>query len=301
MKELLRNKRMLFSALWLVFTITFGGWWLFLGLKQARMVADLKKSIGGKVAEESFGELERFDRMMKWEGASFLVLLAIGGGTLLYLSYKDDQNTRLMNDFFSTVTHEMKTPLASLRLQVESLTEDLEAKKYQKVLRRLSHDLLRIESQMEKALYLANMARSKIVYLEKTALDDVLAVLEMDWPIIQYSKSGIYLKADRRGLESILRNLVENSANHGKADEVVVRVEAGDGLVTIVVQDNGCGFSGELKNLGKPFVRHSSSSGTGLGIYLVSNLLQRMDGKMELRPGSEGFGVAITLPEWSEA
>lgn len=296
-----QHKRIIFSGLWLVFTLAFGAWWFYLGLKQARMVAELKSSIGGKIAADSMVELTRFDRMLKWEGVSFLLLLGLGGATLLYLSWKDMQNTHLMNDFFSTVSHELKTPLASLRLQVESLVEDLHDSKHAKLLDRLSRDHLRLESQMEKALYLANITRSNLVYLEKISLDEIIDSLRQDWKEIQYNHTNLYLKADRKALEGIIKNLIENSINHGKANKVWIRAAKDLDFIQITVKDNGIGFDGVADKLGKPFIRHSITSGTGLGIYLVKNLLGRMNSSFAISSYKNGFEVILKIPSWSDS
>ncbi|MCC6274238.1 MAG: sensor histidine kinase, partial [Leptospiraceae bacterium] len=96
-------KRVLFSVSWLLLTISMGIWWLHLGLRQAGLIADLKKTIGGTVAVAGFDELHRQSRMLRLEGGFFILLLIAGGVTLLWLSYKDDERSKVLKDFFATV------------------------------------------------------------------------------------------------------------------------------------------------------------------------------------------------------
>ncbi|MCB1159690.1 MAG: sensor histidine kinase, partial [Leptospiraceae bacterium] len=117
--------RLIAASAWLLLTLSLGFWWMIIGLRQAKLVFALQEALGGNIAKESQQRLKRYSLMITTEGGFFLLLLGTGGITLIYLSYRDMQNTRVLKEFFSTVSHEMKTPLASIRLQVESLQEDL--------------------------------------------------------------------------------------------------------------------------------------------------------------------------------
>ncbi len=292
-------KRVLFSVSWLLLTISMGIWWLHLGLRQAGLIADLKKTIGGTVAVAGFDELHRQSRMLRLEGGFFILLLIAGGVTLLWLSYKDDERSKVLKDFFATVTHEMKTPIASLRLQAESLEEDVKSVKHRNLLKRLIHDTKRIESQIEKALYLASISRSESLYFEKVNLAKEIEGIEMDGLNVQSSvKKDVFVRCDRRALESIFRNLFENAHNHGSASIVEVTSNVHEGNALIVIEDNGKGFSGNYSRLGRAFARHGSSSGSGIGLYLVLNLVGSMHGKVFFKRGRKGFRVEIILPEW---
>jgi len=66
----------------------------------------------------------------------------------------------------------------------------------------------------------------------------------------------------------------------------------------VTVTDNGRGFPGDVGQLGKLFVRHARSSGSGVGLYIVRQLIKRMNGTIRFRSSeSEGFVAEFELPE----
>jgi signal transduction histidine kinase len=104
--------------------------------------------------------------------------------------------------------------------------------------------------------------------------------------------------ADARALESVLTNLVQNSVIHGHATEVDVTVRQANGRVSVTVIDNGRGFQGDQGQLGKLFVRHARSSGSGVGLYIVRRLAKAMNGGIKFRNGEAGgFAAELELPE----
>ncbi|TGL97861.1 sensor histidine kinase [Leptospira barantonii] len=300
MSSLWKNSRILFAIVWLLVTVSLGVWWFWLGLKLTNIVAGLSAKLDASSASESLLVLERQSRMIKMEGTFFLLMLFIGGVTLIWLSYRDIRRNKMIHDFFSTVTHEMKTPLASLRLQAESLQEELPNRNESKLIQRLLMDSVRIESQMNRAMYLASLTRSEILYIEKTNVPEIFLSIAEDFPELKIDLShlgNVSVRADRKALESIFRNLAENSIKHGKATvfEVISEKQKND-QVLISVKDNGSGFDGKHQALGVPFQRHGSTSGTGIGLYIIKELTKKMKGSMYVIPQATGFRVDLILP-----
>ncbi|MCG6195178.1 HAMP domain-containing histidine kinase [Leptospira sp. FAT2] len=300
MSSLWKNTRILFAIVWLLVTVSLGIWWFLLGLKLTNTVAGLSSKLNASAASENLLLLERQSRMIKMEGAFFLLMLFLGGATLIWFSYRETRRNKMIHDFFSTVTHEMKTPLASLRLQAESLQEELPNHHESKLLQRLLMDSVRIESQMNRAMYLASLTRSEILYIEKTNVREILLSIGEDFPELEIdlqSLENVFVFSDRKALESIFKNLAENSLKHGKATALTVSSERQrSGRVLISLVDNGSGFDGKYKGLGVPFYRHGSSSGTGIGLYIIKKLTNKMKGSMKIVPQKIGFRVDLVLP-----
>ncbi|MDV6236381.1 HAMP domain-containing sensor histidine kinase [Leptospira ellisii] len=300
MSSLWKNTRILFAVVWLLVTFSLGVWWFLLGLKLTSTVAGLSAKLESNDLSESRQTLERQSRMIKMEGHFFLAMLVLGGSTLIWLSYQESKRNKMIHDFFSTVTHEMKTPLASLRLQAESLQEERPDPRENKLIHRLLMDSVRIESQMNRAMYLASLTRSEILYIERTNLKNVLSSIVEDFPELEVDLSSIgnvSVLADRKALESVFKNLAENSLKHGNATRLEISSSRKNGLVSIAVSDNGSGFAGKRRNLGIPFYRHGSTSGTGIGLYIIKKLMKKMKGRMEIAPSASGFRVDLELPE----
>ncbi|MDZ4726515.1 MAG: HAMP domain-containing sensor histidine kinase [Leptospira sp.] len=284
--------RMIFAVSWLTLTLSLGIWWWVLGLRQARTIAEISTN------KESHKELERVNRMLKLEGTFFLFMLGVGGVTLASFSYRDYRRALLITDFFSTVTHEMKTPLASLQLQVEALLEDHPNSAITEKFKKLLKENKRIESRMDKAFYLASLMQGEKLYIEPFAPKELFDSLQIDYPNVQIAKNNFQgkVKGDKKALDSILKNLFENSILHGQATNIQVHFENEDDTIfSMIVSDNGKGFYGKRKELTKPFKRHTQTSGTGIGLYIAKKLMDKMNGKLTIPNVDKGFSVILSL------
>jgi signal transduction histidine kinase len=321
--------RISLSLFWLVLTVSLAIWWFTLGLRQAQTISDLSLALGEPYNTLSSNLMLKQTRMIWMEGTFFIILLSMGGAVLVWFSYLDLKRNQLIQDFFSTVTHEMKTPLAGLRLQVEGLMEDLsDNKEYSNLLNRALKESDRIESQMDKAFYLASLMRSEALFIEKVDLNNIKQFILNTFPSVEWIQEKTYIiQADRKAMESILQNLIENSYKHGFASKVRIEINNEKKCdyntdfknlflskivkfisiyyhhkpsLRIQVIDNGRGFQGFVSQIGKPFLRISSSSGTGIGLYIVTQLIQKMKGKIYFLSNATGFSAKIILPLFVE-
>jgi len=290
--------RTITAVAWLTISLSLGFWWTIMGLRQAKDLADLQVKFEGQLTKEIVNNLQRKDRMIKMEGGFFLLLLTVGGFMLIFMSIKDEKRNQMLKDFFATVSHEMKTPLASLRLQAESLIDYIKNKSQKKILTRLITDIQRLELQMEKALYLASISRSESLFItENTVQSILLPLLEYDQNIKFKGNHEIILICDKKATESMIKNLVENSFQHGKATLVEIDAKELDTWVCLEICDNGKGFSGEKAHIGELFYKHTALSGSGIGLYLVKTLMKKMNGKVEFCFPNSGFCVKLYFPK----
>ena len=155
-------------------------------------------------------------------------------------------------------------------------------------------DAVRLELQLENALILAQ-GDAKL-YAEKLSLRKVIQNLSIHWPNVKIeTKSDADLLADKRALECILRNLFQNAYVHGEAKNISVTVKD-DVKTEIRVSDDGRGFAGDPNALGSVFVRHSTTSGSGVGLYLSKILAKRMKGSLSFNKIPSGFEAVLILP-----
>src|SRR5207248_10508101 len=270
--------------LWVAFTVTLAAWWLIFGLRQLDLIN--QSNLEGAV------QLHRHYQMLLWEGGILIVSLIGGGLALFYYARREQKRHAQVEEFFAAFTHDAKTALASLRLQAESLREDFAGDKSNPLLERLLSDTLRLQLQLENSLFLVNLTRGKF-FLQPIRLSDRIDALGMNWPDVSISLTGdAEVMADARALESVLTNLVQNSFIHGHANQVNIDVRRRDGRVSVTVVDNGQGFKGDLSQLGKLFVRHARSSGSGVELYILRQLMRGMNGANMLRNGSDNDFVA---------
>lgn len=275
----LNRWRLVLAIIWLVITLSLSAWWMVLGLKQAELL-------------ESNQAAARQQRMLFWEGSFLLGFVLIGGGALAYFSFSDQKRYKEVRTFFSTFTHELKTSLTSLRLQAEILEE---AHSENENLRRLLKDVVRLELQLENALILAQEEKANLI-LEDISLQKMVQSLAVHWPQLHLKvEKEAKVRADHRALECILRNLFQNAAVHGKAKTVSVKSKVSESGVEVLIEDDGKGFTGDVSQLGEFFVRHTTRSGTGLGLYLSKKLAKRMGGELTFQKDPHGFRANLKL------
>jgi signal transduction histidine kinase len=272
-----------------IFTVSLAVWWLIHGLAQIERLGQLSPGISEQLVREQ--------RMVQWEGMTLIACLIGGGMALLYYNRREHGRNNQVKEFFATLTHELKTPLASLRVQVESLHEDLAGTDHAKLTTRLLSDAARLELQLENALYLASARDADQLHLENLNVGSVVLNMKEHWPEIESQvPANTFVLADSRALEGILKNLVQNARVHGHATKIFVGAAIADGIVTLSVRDNGHGFKGNPKKLGELFARHTTMSGSGVGIYLARQLTEKMKGRLDFIPDDpQGFTAVVAL------
>ncbi|MGE3386876.1 MAG: sensor histidine kinase [Bdellovibrionales bacterium] len=275
------------AVAWLLFTLTFALWWMYFGLKQLSQVAAL--------LPEQHESLDRHRRMMIWEGSAWMVLLMGGGATLIGYVAREARRSRELKEFFAAFSHDIKTSLASLRLQAESLQEDLAGQKLP-VLDRLVNDTVRLNLQLQNSLFLSSHEDMKL-FVENISLRKVIEGLKAQWPQLKVTISrDCNVRADQRALVSVLANLLQNAVVHGSATEFTFNAEqAAESFVNIDFHDNGRGFKGDEKRLAKLFYRHTAGSGSGVGLYISRELVKRMGGHLNFKTATSGFAGRLQL------
>lgn len=283
------------AASWLMFTVSLALWWMIFGFRQIDLLERLNHQLQGI---ELGQQLLRQQKMLLMEGSVLIVCLIFGGLALLYFIYKERASHRLLKEFFATFSHELKTSLASLRLQAESLQEDHHDQGIDSPLvTRLLSDTVRIQMQLENSMNYSALDTSP-AYSEEIYSDRLFASMAYLWPQLEIDcKQRFCLQGDIRSVESIFKNLLHNSVLHGRATQVKIEAQKhNQNLVQILVTDNGNGFSGEYRRLGRLFDRPTSKSGNGIGIYIARRMATLMGGDLKVPETSSGFCVAVFLP-----
>ncbi|MEO8382978.1 MAG: HAMP domain-containing sensor histidine kinase [Acidobacteriota bacterium] len=279
------------AVVWLIFTISLTGWWMIFGLRQADTLRQVDQKRSDKLA--------RVHHMLFWEGGALIASLIAGGSALLYGIHRERKRHSAVEEFFAAFTHELRTSLASLRLQVESLQEDLlEKGEHTPLLDRLLKDSVRLQLQLDNSLFYANRRKGKL-YIERLSLRRMVESIALEFSDLHVRIEGeATVLADARALESVLRNLFQNALVHGHATAIDIRISAPEGAnVAVVIEDDGKGPAVDPSELGRLFYRPTSASGTGVGLYISRQLVHRMNGLLALSRGSRGLVATLQLPE----
>ena len=265
------------AVVWLVLTVSLAGWWMNIGLSMRS---------------------ERLHRMFVWEGAAFIALLVAGGVAILVAIRREHRRRESLETFFLSFTHDLKTSLASVQLQAEQLLEEWPADISRTPLDRLLNDTLRLQIQLENSLFVAQPDGRLLT--ERVQASAAIARLAQDWPDLVVDVRGdACVIADARGFDAVLRNLFQNAVVHGEATHVNVHVEPqpSTNIVRLTVVDDGRGVPAEaLAALGLPFSRSGPTSGSGIGLFVSRQIIDRMNGAMRfVRSDSEHRGLTVVL------
>jgi signal transduction histidine kinase len=283
------------AGIWLAIILALGIWWASIVMRQAERIAQLSLATGHP-ATEAMAEVKLTQRMLFWESGTFLVLLLTLSAILLWFYWRDMLRARGTQAFFAALTHELRTPLTSVRLQTEAIAE---GEPSPELVERLLADTHRLESQIDKTLELARIEGGGSLAEQAIRLDPWLSRV-MGSILTNAGESARLdlslepglpaVRGDTSAVQMILRNLVENSVRHGDVESLRIELSArrGGGGVELRYRDDGRGFKGEPGKLGRMFQRGTSSSGTGVGLYLVRVLMERMGGSVEFAHADGG-------------
>ena len=268
----------LFLSLSLLYTsvlLLLGGWWLY-----------LLTQLGERLQKLDPGhDTHSIASMVKWEGGTFLILLGLLAGTLIYLFLKDQKKTKGLQAFYAGMTHELKTPLASVLLQAEVINQmalDSDNQRITELSERLMEDSQNLEGQMDKILQLSRIEGGGNLNLEMVDPKEIFNQVKERYAKnlkCHYSSEGKISNAlaDEMGLELIFRNLLENTLIHSTNKEIYLSIkERGPDLV-INYTDQGT-FDGPKEKLTELFFKYNSKKGSGIGLYLCRLLSERMGG-----------------------
>ena len=199
------------------------------------------------------------------------------------------------------ISHDLRTPLARLRLEAELSVSDLEARTH------MATDIEQLDAIIDKFL---DYARPDKVTLQPMPLGEIVeaCVLRLrdtsDTQVRLELEAGLRVLADEVELSRILSNLLENARKYGKsADSGIANIEitaaARDKWVYLKVRDHGPGAAPEqIASLTKPFFRgeaaRTEANGTGLGLAIVDKTIRRMGGAFALSNSSTG-GLSANL------
>ena len=270
------------------------------------------------VAPEALAALsdERFHHMNRygWEGTFFLVVLA-GGMVVLWRTLGQESALRHQQEnFLALVTHELKSPLASLKLSVDSLaTREPDAEGRRRLVHRMESDLARWETTVSNILDTAVLEHGQR-RLEREAVSlrvaatTAVAGLEAEAHAasveIELDVGECSVDADPQAVTAVIRNLAHNalkSAAVNGGGHVWVRAARCGSSVTLEVSDDGIGFPpGESQLLFEKFYRPGDEmrprfKGTGLGLYLVRRLVELGGGRVRAESAGPGRGATFRV------
>ena len=277
-----------------------------------RGVATIRDSATALLDDEAASRINRY----AWEGGFFLLVLLAGMMILTRAIRLDADLRRRQQNFLASVSHEFKSPLASMRLSAETLMLRAPDADSRHLGQRLLEDGERLLRMVDNLLNAAQLEDGRLgTRPETVAVRSVVETAVADYEelarahgiaIHQTVPRDLAVEADRTAMETVLRNLLDNAIKaclDGDGGNVRISADAAaDGpSVVLRVADDGVGFppNDAAKLFGK-FYRQAqnprrTTPGSGLGLYLVLRLAKLSHATVTAASPGLGKGAEFTV------
>jgi signal transduction histidine kinase len=251
----------------------------------------------------------------------FLISIAAGASLLaLVLTVRADRASAALasmkSDFVAAVTHELKTPVASIRLVGDTLSNGryTSSKTVQEYAGLLSVEASRLSTSIDNLLtyarYSSSPAASATELADVEPADLVEDALQGLRPVLDHQEFDLIVDVphdlpqicvDRPAMIQALDNIVDNAINYSTTEKhLAVSARANGKSVTLTVRDRGTGIA--RKDLTRVFERfyrggNVTVSGSGLGLPIAKRIVESHGGRIEVRSAiGSGTEVDVTLP-----
>jgi len=219
-----------------------------------------------------------------------------------------EKANQMKSIFLASMSHELRTPLNSIIGFTGIVLQDNEQKKQlemsygsAKHLLSLINDLLDI-SKIESGELKPDIEEFSVAEVGIKIRDSLMIMAEEKELEFIFSIPDINITSDKRRVEQILLNLVNNALKFTEKGKVEVKAHKRDGNIEVIVKDTGIGIKEEdFHKLFQPFVQleytFTEEAGTGLGLYLTKNLVQLLKGRIHMESEYEkGSTFTFILP-----
>lgn len=249
-------------------------------------------------------------------GAVFFALIITGLILNTIFLVKEVKRNEQHDAFLNSVTHELKTPIASIKLYLETLkTRDVDVNKRAEFYDVMLADSDRLLTTVEQVLKASSTREKKrristdlvnIENLLEECISVTLTQRKLDRSVIRFTRPAFpaTVIGEAADLKTAFLNILDNAVKYsGDSPIISVRIKkrSSGNRLEIYIKDNGTGIPRtELKRIFKRFYRVSgvSARGTGLGLFIVRSIIERYGGKVFAKSRGEGKGSTfiVTLP-----
>lgn len=285
------SPRLIWGALACVLLTMALSWrWSTLGSRSLIRLAEAARRVAA-------GDLEQVERLDDIHGSH---VAEVGDVARAFATTGEQLRERLsyISEFAGNVSHEFKTPIATLRGTIELLgdDDDMPPEQRARFLANANTELLRLERLVTGLLRLARA--EELTVRDGVALDELVESVAERFPMLSVEGSAGEVFGSAEQLESCIANLVENALTHGGEDvNVIVRCWALGERTGVEVEDDGDGISpaNQQRIFERFFTTGRKDGGTGLGLALVDAICRAHGGSISVqsRPGRTLFRVSL--------
>ncbi|MGK0365207.1 MAG: two-component system phosphate regulon sensor histidine kinase PhoR [Saprospiraceae bacterium] len=264
-----------------------------------------------------YQELSNSYRRQEWmimgEGLFFIITLVIGIW-LINRGYNTQvQAAQQRRNFLLSITHELKSPIASVRLVLETFKKrQLKPEMFAKLTENGLKETERLNNLVNDLLLSAKLDTDYQPHFEPLILDELLASLieklEAKYPNATFNFNCVedipVIEADKTGINSVTINLIENAVKYSLENpQIDIELREIGGNVELQIADRGIGISDkEKKKIFSKFYRVGNedtraTKGTGLGLYIVQQTVKAHRGQISVSNNTpKGTIFTIVLP-----
>ncbi len=284
-------------------------WWEILLVRQNNELIDEKqKLLEVTVSNESTLKIEieflqkkkvHKTLMIVGEGTIFLLLLLYGINLIRKANKKEHDLLDQKNNFLLSITHELKTPLATTKLQLQTLKKhQLPIEKQQELIEVAIHENERLNILIDNVLLATRMQQNEYaITKEKINLSDFVSSIantnyknELESKYLKLEiEENVNFELDKIAFPSIVTNLIENAFKYSNEEiNVKLRLFKKNNKVIIEVSDQGIGIKDpEKQDIFNQFYRSGNeeirrTKGTGLGLFIVKYLIEKHGGSISV-------------------
>lgn len=293
------NRSLLIFYLLVGYVVLQFSWWAYHIFTLAQEVAK----------EESF--VQRKVMMIAGEALVFFLILAVGVYFVRKTFNKELELAKEKKNFILSVTHELKTPIASSKLFAETiLSRDISKEKRDDILDKIIKDQTRLEKLVENILLISKVEEHK-QHLEREKvncrefIESVIKGLDLSETAKVDVDSEIEIKIDRFYFTSVIQNLHENAIKYSTdKKEIVWSAHQLGNSIFIQIKDQGVGVpSNQREKIFDLFHRIGDENtretkGTGVGLYIVQKIVTLHNGAIKVKDNQpQGSIFEIELPQ----
>jgi two-component system, OmpR family, phosphate regulon sensor histidine kinase PhoR len=246
-------------------------------------------------------------------GLVLLVAVSVGMSLLFARLNSQLKTARMYDNFIANMTHELKSPLASIQLYLETLNEKkIPAARRKEFLARMMQDAGRLNNLINSILKIAGLGQKNIVHhFEVLSAEPVVrglvreAVEQFKLPrgaVRIDGHTACRIVADRNDLKIVFNNLIDNAVKYSTGKpRIDIRYRSGARTLVVEFKDRGIGIAAmDQKRVFDKFLRLDgpnipSVKGTGLGLYWVREILRFHGGRVSAASRGEDRGSTFTV------
>jgi len=247
--------------------------------------------------------------------AIFVVAIVLGGSLLLWQAHRNMTDAHQKTSFVSNVSHELKTPLTSIRMYAELLAEGRikNREKKEHYLQVIVAESQRLTRLVNNVLHFSRLEQGRKKY-QIEEIDVVKILLEiLETHELRFREAGLELKLDipdhaivvridRDTIEQVVLNLMDNALKYAaEGKDLLIRLEVCNGFCELQLMDRGPGVpSSHRAKIFEKFQRMDDSlttrkPGSGLGLSIARRLMRDMGGDLVYRSRKKGGSSFVVL------